>query len=58
MRESQQSEMSQSLSVNSMNRNQIAARKHKHVLTAVKIQWRALLLAIVALVTVLFYWVN
>ncbi|KAI7856268.1 hypothetical protein BDC45DRAFT_63582 [Circinella umbellata] len=57
MKESQESDLSQSLSVNSMNRNQMAARKHKHVLTAVKIQWRALLLAIVALATVLFYWI-
>ncbi|KAI9261650.1 hypothetical protein BDA99DRAFT_512016 [Phascolomyces articulosus] len=57
MRESQESELSQSMSANSMNRNQMAVRKHKHVLTAVKIQWRALLLAIVAIITVLFYWI-
>lgn len=58
MKESAQSEASQSHSANSFaSRNQLAARKHKHVIQAVKIQWRALLLAIVALVTVLFYWV-
>ncbi|KAI9484971.1 hypothetical protein BDB00DRAFT_96491 [Zychaea mexicana] len=58
MRESQESELSQSISATSLsNRNQMAARKHKHVITAVKIQWRALLLAIVALITVLFYWI-
>lgn len=59
MKESAQSEASQSRSANSFaSRNQLATRKHKHVIQAVKIQWRALLLAIVALVTVLFYWVS
>lgn len=58
MKESAQSEASQSRSANSFaSRNQLATRKHKHVIQAVKIQWRALLLAIVALVTVLFYWI-
>lgn len=62
LQESIESEMSQSLSTGSssaaMVRNQVAARKHKHVVTAVKIQWRALLLAVVAIVTVVFYWVS
>lgn len=33
-------------------------RRHKHMLTAVQIQWRALLLAIVSSGTVVFYWVT
>ncbi|KAI8141650.1 hypothetical protein BJV82DRAFT_171262 [Fennellomyces sp. T-0311] len=58
VKESQQSEMSQSFSQNSIaNRNQLAVRRHKHILTAVKIQWRALLLAVIAIATVLFYWI-
>ncbi|CAO3687789.1 unnamed protein product [Rhizopus stolonifer] len=31
---------------------------HRHIVAAVKIQWRALLLTIVAISTILFYWVN
>lgn len=58
MHESLQSEMSQSLSAGSDQRNQAAAaRKHKHVVSAVKIQWRAALLAVIAIITVLFYWI-
>lgn len=32
--------------------------RHKHVISAVKIQWRALLLAVAGIVTVMFYWVK
>lgn len=48
--------MSQSQSNASLGRTQKAIR-HKHVIQAVHIQWRALLLAIVACVTVIFYWI-
>lgn len=37
--------------------NSAPARRHKHVITAVQIQWRALLLAILASGTVVFYWI-
>lgn len=51
--------MSQSLSNGShTQRNQLAAMRHKHVISAVKIQWRALLLAVAGIVTVMFYWVK
>ncbi|KAG0745342.1 hypothetical protein G6F62_009550 [Rhizopus arrhizus] len=35
----------------------ITTRTHKHVLVAVKIQWRALLLAVLAISAVVFYWI-
>ncbi|ORZ25447.1 hypothetical protein BCR42DRAFT_8198 [Absidia repens] len=56
VREGIESDMSQSASNASMGRAQRAVR-HKHVIQAVHIQWRALLLAIIACVTVLFYWI-
>ncbi|KAI9303693.1 hypothetical protein BJ944DRAFT_182983 [Cunninghamella echinulata] len=56
VREGIESDMSQSLSNASVGRTQKAIR-HKHVIQAVHIQWRALLLAIVACVTVIFYWI-
>jgi hypothetical protein len=49
--------MSQSASNQSLGRTQRAVR-HKHVIQAVHIQWRAALLAIIACATVLFYWVS
>ncbi|ORX54543.1 hypothetical protein DM01DRAFT_1407379 [Hesseltinella vesiculosa] len=55
-REGIESDMSQSFSNASVGRTQRFAR-HKHVIQAVHIQWRALLLAIISCVTVLFYWV-
>ncbi|KAI8377588.1 uncharacterized protein BYT42DRAFT_614261 [Radiomyces spectabilis] len=59
-REGVRSEMSQTLSAASHNTEQhainVKRRHHKHVIAAVKIQWRALLLAVVACGTVLFYW--
>ncbi|KAI8382365.1 hypothetical protein BD560DRAFT_323035 [Blakeslea trispora] len=55
VREGLQSEMTQSLS-NSTNLDRLPTVNHKHVLVAVKIQWRALLLAVAAIITVLFYW--
>ncbi|CAO3641592.1 unnamed protein product [Cunninghamella blakesleeana] len=56
VREGIESDMSQSQSNASLGRTQKAIR-HKHVIQAVHIQWRALLLAIVACVTVIFYWI-
>lgn len=49
--------MSHSASNHSVGRTQRAVR-HKHVIQAVHIQWRALLLAVIACLTVLFYWVR
>jgi hypothetical protein len=49
--------MTQSLSTGTMTDRPIGVSR-KHVMTAVKIQWRALLLAIIAVATVLFYWVR
>ncbi|KAI8993587.1 hypothetical protein BDB01DRAFT_776801 [Pilobolus umbonatus] len=55
VREGLESEMSQSLSMGNMtDRPQGVSRKH--VLIAIKIQWRALLLAVIAIFMVLFYW--
>ncbi|KAI8333443.1 hypothetical protein BC941DRAFT_434731 [Chlamydoabsidia padenii] len=56
VREGIESDMSQSASNQSFGRTQRAVR-HKHVIQAVHIQWRAALLAIIACVTVLFYWI-
>ncbi|SAM06168.1 hypothetical protein [Absidia glauca] len=57
VREGIESDMSQSASNHSMGRKQRAVR-HKHVIQAVHIQWRALLLAVIACLTVLFYWAS
>jgi hypothetical protein len=57
VREGLESDMTQSLSTGTMT-NRPPGVSRKHVMTAVKIQWRALLLAVVAIVTVIFYWVN
>lgn len=51
-----QSDMSQS-GTRGSTANSAPARRHKHVITAVQIQWRALLLAILASGTVVFYWI-
>jgi hypothetical protein len=56
VREGLESDMTQSLSTGTMT-NRPPGVSRKHVITAVSIQWRALLLAVVAIVTVLFYWV-
>ncbi|KAK4515349.1 uncharacterized protein ATC70_010293 [Mucor velutinosus] len=56
IQEGVQSDMSQSLSRGSMAGHS-PARRHKHVITAVQIQWRALLLAILSSGTVIFYWI-
>ncbi|KAI8065543.1 hypothetical protein BC940DRAFT_304361 [Gongronella butleri] len=53
-REGIESDMSHSFSNASIGRTQRFTR-HKHVIQAVHIQWRALLLAIIGCVTVLFY---
>ncbi|KAG0177562.1 hypothetical protein DFQ29_004697 [Apophysomyces sp. BC1021] len=58
VREGLETDMSQSLSTGSNTGRSQAARRHRHVITAVKIQWRALLLAIVSCGTVVFYWVR
>ncbi|KAI9467855.1 hypothetical protein BDB00DRAFT_985562 [Zychaea mexicana] len=63
MRMGVEADMSQSLS-NSAGGNSTTAsqqtkpriRRHRHVVAAVKIQWRALLLATVMVVAVVFYW--
>lgn len=55
-REGIQSDISQSASQGTTNLP-ITSRKHKHVITAVQIQWRAILLAILSSGTVVFYWV-
>lgn len=57
VREGVESDMTQSLSTNTMSERAPGVSR-KHVIVAVKIQWRALLLAIIAIVTVLFYWVK
>ncbi|KAI8138247.1 hypothetical protein BJV82DRAFT_631602 [Fennellomyces sp. T-0311] len=56
-------EMSQSLSnsaggdsTSTPPQKMSSARRHRHVIAAVKIQWRALLLATVMAVAVVFYW--
>lgn len=51
IQEGVQSDMSQSEAAHS------PSRRHKHVLTAVQIQWRALFLAILSSGTVVFYWI-
>ncbi|KAI9468987.1 MAG: hypothetical protein EXX96DRAFT_492321 [Benjaminiella poitrasii] len=57
VREGLESDMTQSLSTGTITDNRaMPGVSRKHVIVAVKIQWRALLLAIVAIVTVLFYW--
>ncbi|KAL0089470.1 hypothetical protein F4703DRAFT_1791763 [Phycomyces blakesleeanus] len=57
IREGLESDMSQSLSNGDPTGMRPAkAKRHKHVITAVKIQWRALILAIAACGTVVFYW--
>ncbi|KAI8332649.1 hypothetical protein BC941DRAFT_436206 [Chlamydoabsidia padenii] len=56
VREGIESDMSQSASNHSIGRTQRVVR-HKHVIQAVHIQWRALLLAVLACLTVLFYWI-
>ncbi|KAI9025807.1 hypothetical protein CLU79DRAFT_743176 [Phycomyces nitens] len=57
IREGLESDMSQSLSNgDSAGMRPAKAKRHKHVITAVKIQWRALILAIAACGTVVFYW--
>ncbi|CAO3631600.1 unnamed protein product [Mucor fragilis] len=55
VREGLESDMTQSLSTGTMT-DRAPGVSRKHVMVAVKIQWRALLLAVVAIVTVLFYW--
>ncbi|ORE03657.1 hypothetical protein BCV72DRAFT_295993 [Rhizopus microsporus var. microsporus] len=55
-REGIQSDISQSASQGTTNLP-ITSRKHKHVITAVQIQWRAILLAILSSGTVVFYWI-
>ncbi|RCH77771.1 hypothetical protein CU098_004171 [Rhizopus stolonifer] len=55
VREGLQSEMTQSLSNGTMT-DRLPNVSHKHVIVAVKIQWRALLLSVMAIITVLFYW--
>ncbi|KAL9546339.1 hypothetical protein PS6_007715 [Mucor atramentarius] len=55
VREGLESDMTQSLSTGTMT-DRPPGVSRKHVMVAVKIQWRALLLAVVAIVTVLFYW--
>ena len=57
VREGLESDMTQSLSTGTMTERPPGVSR-KHVIVAVKIQWRALLLAIIAIVTVLFYWVK
>lgn len=60
IQEGVQSDMSQSLSRGNGNMATVTpapARRHKHVITAVQIQWRALLLAILSSGTVIFYWI-
>lgn len=57
VREGLESDMTQSLSTGTMSERPPGVSR-KHVLVAVKIQWRALLLAVIAIVTVLFYWVS
>ncbi|KAF7723345.1 hypothetical protein EC973_002093 [Apophysomyces ossiformis] len=57
IKEGLETDMSQSLSTGSHTGRSQAARRHRHVITAVKIQWRALLLAIVSCGTVVFYWI-
>ena len=52
-----ESDMSQSLSTGNVSERPQGV-SHRHLVVAVKIQWRALLLAVVAIVTILFYWVR
>ncbi|KAI8884554.1 hypothetical protein K501DRAFT_294022 [Backusella circina FSU 941] len=51
VRESKQTEATRAAEENN------GQRRHKHMLTAVQIQWRALLLAVVSSGTVVFYWI-
>ncbi|KAI9267566.1 hypothetical protein EDC94DRAFT_601222 [Helicostylum pulchrum] len=55
VREGLESDMTQSLSTGTISERPPGVSR-KHVMVAVKIQWRALLLAVVAIVAVLFYW--
>ncbi|KAG1056539.1 hypothetical protein G6F55_011542 [Rhizopus delemar] len=49
--------MTQSLSAAAGNHpDRQPAVNHRHIMAAVQIQWRALMLAVAAIVTVLFYW--
>lgn len=57
VREGLESDMTQSLSTGTITERPPGVSR-KHVIVAVKIQWRALLLAVIAIVTVLFYWVR
>lgn len=57
IREGLQSDMTQSLSAGNHPDRQPAVN-HRHIMAAVQIQWRALMLAVAAIVTVLFYWVK
>ncbi|KAG1623727.1 hypothetical protein G6F45_010701 [Rhizopus arrhizus] len=57
IREGLQSDMTQSLSAAAGNHpDRQPAVNHRHIMAAVQIQWRALMLAVAAIVTVLFYW--
>ncbi|KAI7904604.1 uncharacterized protein BX663DRAFT_502931 [Cokeromyces recurvatus] len=57
VREGLESDMTQSLSTGSItDQRAMPTVSRRHVFVAVKIQWRALLLAVIAIVTVLFYW--
>lgn len=59
IREGLQSDMTQSLSAAAGNHpDRQPAVNHRHIMAAVQIQWRALMLAVAAIVTVLFYWVK
>lgn len=59
MKESSEFEMSATKnSVTNSHLSRPAVSHRRHVVTAVKIQWRALLLALSALIAFLFYWVR
>ncbi|KAI9278085.1 hypothetical protein BY458DRAFT_554092 [Sporodiniella umbellata] len=55
--ESTRSETRASRQSSTEGENTNVLRAHKHVITAVKIQWRALLLVFLAIVSVVFYWI-
>lgn len=52
-----ETEISQSRSFNSQSIAPPRISHRRHVITAVRIQWRALLMAIVTVATVVFYWI-
>ncbi|RUS32915.1 hypothetical protein BC938DRAFT_473822 [Jimgerdemannia flammicorona] len=56
MKEGIESEMTQSRSFTSQSIAPPRISHRRHVITAVRIQWRALLMAVIAVVTVVFYW--